>query len=246
MLCWAATLSGCGRNDGAKTFEFLKAEQAILENTQKELKESPIPQPPIPPVLSEDASKRERVEAKKAYLKAEEAYLAALIGCCQQAERLLNNAQTDISRLDSSGVGEDGITLTEDYERNLGDCVQGCVELKAIATLYQENLLENKGQELLGAAFKAVVAMAMASETAGLSVGLEAFGKGILADVEQDNERGQKLKVHSARFQAIIAAREHDTAEMVTDRSELVTSYRAKYPEYQWDSILPAPEENKH
>src|SRR6267378_1999463 len=132
-ICCITMLVGCARNNGRKTFEFLKAEHDIVETTKIELKQYLISQPPTPPDLSKTKPKsRERGAELKKYHDALSAYWNAVIQNSQQAERILNDAETKISRLDSAGVGEDAINLTKSHERSFGDWVQIYVETEAL------------------------------------------------------------------------------------------------------------------
>jgi hypothetical protein len=230
-------LVGCARNDGKKTFEFLKAEHDILENTQVELKQCSNPKAPTPPVFrkGEIISGRERLAEIKNYRDALNAYLNAVIQNSQQAERILNDAETKISGLDSAGVTEDAINLTRSYESSFGDWVQVFVEIEALAKLDQAKLHQNGQSQLFPSLIVGILDM-MENPAIGTGVIL----KGVTNDMKQQIERNQEAQSHFAHLQEAVAAFKHDSGITITKRSELVTSYGAKYPKFAWNEVLPA------
>jgi MFS superfamily sulfate permease-like transporter len=242
-------LVGCGRSQGKKTFEFLKAEREILNNTNSTIKQHPKPKQPTPPDLSNDWTRSERADDIKAYRVAMAQYFGAAIQYSQQVEKLANEAQTKISRLDSSGIGDDAVDLTKDYEQELGSRVQECVEVEAILKLAQAELKENRQAELASHLLKGALVLAADYCTAGaltpmaLTAGAGTFLKGVSSDVNRDSERNEELQSHYASLQKVVAEFDHYRGEVVTKRSELVTAYRAKYPQYDWSSVLPSEEQ---
>jgi len=146
VVC-VSILAGCARGQGKKTFEFLKAEREILRSTKEELKKCSNPKPPSPPDLSEAQNGLERIRAAKEYRVALRHYWNTVQQNSLKAERVLNETETKISRLDSSGIGDDAINLATDYEHLLGSMAQIQVETKAIAELLQAELQENRAAD---------------------------------------------------------------------------------------------------
>jgi hypothetical protein len=126
--------------------------------------------------------------------------------------------------------------------------VQVQVEIKAIAELFQAELQENReakaGRHLVAAALvvAADACTAGALTPFALTAGAGTFLKGVSSDANRDSERSQDLQTHSANLQKVVTDVEHYHGEVITKRSELVTSYRAKFPEYDWNSFLPSEE----
>jgi MFS superfamily sulfate permease-like transporter len=241
-------LVGCGRSQGKKTFEFLKAEREILNNTNSTIKQHPKPKQPTPPDLSNDWTRSERADDIKAYRVAMAQYFGAAIQYSQQVEKLANEAQTKISRLDSSGIGADAVDLTKDYEQELGSRVQECVEVEAILKLAQAELKENRQAELASHLLKGALVLAADYCTAGaltpaLAAGAGTVFKGVVSDENRADQRNDELQSHVANLQKVVAEFDHYRGEVVTKRSELVTAYRAKYPQYDWSSVLPSEEQ---
>ncbi|MGA2603688.1 MAG: DUF5666 domain-containing protein [Verrucomicrobiia bacterium] len=248
MMCCLAILAGCARSQGKKSFEFLKAEREILRNTNEELKKCSNPKPPSPPDLSEARNGIERTKAIKEYRVALRHYWNTVQQNSLKAERVLDEAETKISRLDSSGIGDDAINLATDYEHLLGSMVQIQVETKAIAELFQAELQENREAEAARHLMAAALVAAADYCTGGaltpvLAKGAGTFLTGVASDAKRGSERSQELQTHSANLQKVIADVEHYHGEVITKRSELVTSYRAKFPEYDWSSFLPSEEQ---
>ena len=161
---------------------------------------------------------------------------------------MLNEAETRISRLDSSGIGDDATDLATDYEHLLGSMVQIQVETKAIAELLQAELQENREAEAARHLMAAALVVAAdyctgAALTPVLAKGAGTFLTGVASDTKRGSERSQELQTHSANLQKVIADVEHYHGEVITKRSELVISYRAKFPEYDWSSFLPSEEQ---
>jgi hypothetical protein len=170
--------------------------------------------------------------AEKAYNEDLGRYFDAVAQRSREIEHILNDAQTKISRLDSSDTGDGVITLTKDYEQLLGDLVQWHVEIRAIAEIKKTELSQNK---------KVVMDLAVdlieAAMTETLSAG--AFLKSLAGELKQKIELDKALQSHHATLQKLVANLEHYRGEVVTKRSELVTSYRAQFPEFEWDLVLP-------
>jgi hypothetical protein len=249
MMCCLAILAGCARSQGKKTFEFLKAEREILRNTKEELKKCSNPKPPSPPDLSEARNGLERIKAAKEYRVALRHYWNTVQQNSLKAEYVLNEAETKISRLDSSGIGDDAINLATDYEHLVGSMVQIQVETKAIAELFQAELQENREAEAARHLMAAALVAAADYCTVGaltpvvLAKGAGTFLTGVASDASRDNERSQELQTHRANLQKVVSDVEHYHGEVITKRSELVTSYRVKFPEYDWSSFLPSEEQ---
>jgi hypothetical protein len=239
IICCVTMLAGCARNGGEKTFEFLKAEHDILENAQVELKKCSNPKAPTPPIYRQGQiiSGRERIAEIKNYRDALNAYLNAVIQNSQRAEHILNDAETKISGLDSAGVTEDAIDLTKGYERSLGDSVQVFVEFEALAKLDQTGLRQSEQPKLLAPLLAGILDAMVAKNPA---VGASVILKSVSDDTKQKIERNQEAQSHFAYFQEAVAAFKHDSGDTITKRSELVTSYGAKYPKFAWNKLLPA------
>jgi Cu/Ag efflux protein CusF len=246
MMCCVTALVGCGRSQGKKTFDFLKAEREVIESMKNEALKFPKPKPPSPPDYSEAHNAFQRSQINKAYRVASGQYFGSVIQYSQQVEKLVNEAETTISRLDSSGIGDDAVNLTKDYEQMLGDTVQQCVEVRAVLKLAQAELMENKQAELGSHLVSGALALAAVAFSAGaltpaaLTAGAGTFFKGVSSDENRDSERNEELQSHYANLQKVVAELEHYRGEVVTKRSELVTAYRAKYPQYEWSSVLPS------
>ena len=187
MTCWVIILVGCARRQGGKTFEFLKAEREILKNTSVELKKYSNSKPPSPPDFSEERNRIERTKATKEYRDTLRHYWNTVQQNSLQAERVLNEAETKISRLDSSGIGDDAINLATDYEHLLGSMVQIQVEIKAVAEVFQGELQEDReaeaGRHLMAGA---------------LVVAADAFTAGALTPVAMSGRSGY---VSQGRFE---------------------------------------------
>lgn len=231
-------LVSCSRQGGKESFEYLKAQHQILENTKLKLKQYSNPKPPSAPVFSRQTLPRQRLEATKAYHDAMNRFLSGVIQNSEESERLLNDAQTRISALNSAGIHPDAIVLAKLYEQSLGDRVQLCVEIKALATLEKNKLRQNKQHELI-TPFIIEILEAVVTENPTVVAG--AFLKGVSQNMkqdEQDVESRREEQSHFMRLQEVVAACERDVSQTITKRSELITSFGAKYPGYPWNSLL--------
>jgi peroxiredoxin family protein len=230
-------LVGCARNDGRKTFEFLKAEHDIVENTKVELKQSIKPvRFPTPPVFSASVNRSERIAKTKQYHDALNNYWNTIIQNSQQAERILNDAETKISGLDSAEAGDDAINLTKGYESSFGDRVQVFVEIEALAKLEQTKLNKNEQSHLIASVIPGILET-VATDNPAFAV--NSFLKGASSDLNQENKQDQEIQAHLTRLQEMMETFKHDSGDLITKRSELVTSYRAKYPKFSWDELVP-------
>ena len=182
------------------------------------------------------------MQAEKAYRAAADQYLSRLIQNSQQIERILNDAETKISRLDSSGVGENAVNLTKDYEQLFGDWVQVYVEVEALAKLDQTKLRSSQQPQLIAPLLAAILDTAATDNPA---VGAGVLLKSVSNDVKREIDRSQETQSHFARFQEAVAAFNRDLGRAVTERSELITSCQAKYPKYAWTSLLPTTQNAK-
>ena len=225
---------GCARNDGKKTFEFLKAEHDILENAKTGLIQCSNPKPPTSPVFSTGVNRQERLTEIRNYHAALNAYWNAVIQNGQRAEPILNGAETKISGLDSAGVGEDAITLAKSYERLFGDQAQVIVEIEALAKLEQTKLRQNGQSKLFVSLFAGII------EKISPATLVLTLTKDVLSEKEHEIGQDQETQSHYARFQEAVVTLNRDIADVITKRSELVTSYRAKYPKFAWSELLPA------
>jgi hypothetical protein len=70
---------------------------------------------------------------------------------------------------------------------------------------------------------------------------VHSFLSGVSNDAKRDVQRNQETQSHLARLEGAVTTFKHDAADMVTERSELVTEYNAKYPKLLWNQLLPAP-----
>jgi len=170
------------------------------------------------------------------------AYLNTVIQNSQQAQHILNDTQTKISRLDSAGVGEDAINLTKSYESSFGDWVQVFVEVEALVKLDQTRLRQNEQSKLFAPLFAGILDAIVADNPA---VGAGVFLKSVSNDMKQEIERNQEAQSHFAHLQEDVATLQHDIGDTITKRSELVTSYGAKYPKFAWNELLPATVQTK-
>jgi hypothetical protein len=242
IICCFIVLVGCARNDGRKTFEFLKAERDIIDNAKAELNKCSSPKPPSPLAVSKSKKlNREQLETEKAYHIALDQYLSLLIQNSQQAERILNDTETKISGLNSSGVGEDAINLTKSYEQSFGDTVQLFVEVEALAKLDQNKLRNNQQSKLFAPFIAGILDAATGNPATGADVFLKSVSNAIKQEIEQDHE-AQSHFIHLQEASEIL---KHDVGDAITKRSELITSYGAKYPEYSWNLLLPATQSAK-
>ena len=236
ILC-GIVLVGCSRQGGKESFEFLKAQHEILENTKLELKKHSNPKPPSAPVFSRQTPLRQRLEATKAYHDALDRFLSAVIQNSEESERLLNDAQTRISALNPARIHPDAAVLAKLYEKSLGDKVQVYVEMKALATIEQNELRQNKQHELIT---PLIIGILDAVVTDNPAVGAGEFLKGVSQNMKKDIERQQAEQSHFMHLQEVVAAFERDSSQTITKRSELITSFGVKYPGYPWNSLLPA------
>jgi hypothetical protein len=227
-------LVGCARNDGKKTFEFLRAEHEIIENAKIELKQCSNPKTPTPPVFSADVNHQERLAEIKKYHAALNAYWDAIIQNSQKAENIFSSAEIKVSGLDSTGVGEDAINLTKAYERSFGDAVQVFGEFEALAKLQQIKLHKN-GQSQLFVSMVAGIIEKISPATTAFTL-----TKDVLSDQKQAIDKDQETQSHLTHLEEAVAIFKHDIADVITKRSELVTSYRAKFPKFEWNELLPA------
>jgi len=212
----------------------LKAEHDILENTKVELKQCSNPKPPVPPDLSATKPKsRERGAEIKKYHDALNAYLNTVIQNSRQTVHILNDAETKISGLDSAGVGEDAINLTKSYESSFGDGVQVFVEIEILAKLEQTKLRQNGQSKLFIPLVAGIIEKVSPSTLAFTLI------KDVLSDKKQQIDQDQETQFHLTHFQEAVATLNHDVADVITKRSELVTSDRAKYPNFSWNELLP-------
>ncbi len=143
-------LMGCGRSGAKKPFEFLKSEREILNDTNLQLNKYSNQNHTIPPLVREDEmliSDREQ-EDVKAYRVARAQYFGAVIQYSQQVEKSVNEAELQISKLDSSGIEDDAVNLTKDYGTDAGDQIQVCGEVRALLGIAETRLQENKQAEM--------------------------------------------------------------------------------------------------
>lgn len=237
IICCITILVGCARNDGKKTFEFLKAEREILENTKVELKQCSNPKPPTPPIFEATVNKQERREQSakiKNYHDALNDYWNTVIQNSQKTDRILNEAETKISRLDSAGVGEEAINLTKSYESSFGDWVQVSIEIEALAKLEQTKLRQNGQSKLFVSLIAGIIEKMSPATLAFTNI------KDVLSDQKQEINQDQEIQSHLTHLQEAVAVLNHDVADAITKRSELVTSCRAKHPQFAWKELLPA------
>ena len=230
---------------GKRTFDFLKAQHDIAKATDHELKKLSNLAQPKAPDLSEIRSAIQRSRAERAYRLAMIQYWGAVIQRCQQIQDALNDAETKISGLDSAGVGEDALSLTKTREHMLGDMVQMCAEVRALASLAQEELQANPREQIVSDLAAGIVTAAAVYVSGGALAGALTTGEGAFAnhlsrDVKAGIERRQDVQAHYASLQNAIAEFQRDRGEAVTKRSELVTAFRARFPQYDWNSLLPA------
>ncbi len=230
-------LAGCSRQDGKASFEFLKAQHKIWENTKLELKKYSIPKPPSAPVFSRQTPLRQRMEDNKVYRDALDRYLSTVIQNSQESERLLSDAQSRISALNSAGIHPDAAALAKLYEHFLGDAVQVYVEMKALATIEQTELRQNNKDDLIT---PLVIGILEAVATDNPSPIAGAFLKGASQNIKRQQAIKSQTESHLMHLQEVVAAFERDKSQTITKRSELITSFGAKYPGYPWNSLLPA------
>jgi hypothetical protein len=226
-------LVSCARNDGTKTYEFLKGENDILKNSEIELKKCLSPKPPIQPIFPAKVSRQERIAKIKQYHDALNNYLNTVIQNCQRGERILNGAEIKISGLDSNGVEEDAINLAKSYERSFGDGVQVSIEIEALAKLEQTKLRQNDQSKLFVSLVAGII------EKVSLTTLAFTVIKDVLSDKKQSIDQDQETQSHLTRLQEMVTTLNRDIADVITKRSELVTSYRAKYPKFAWNELLP-------
>jgi hypothetical protein len=237
MISCLTMLVGCARNDGRKTFEFLKAEHDIIENAKIELQQCSNPKPPIPPAFlagkGKQGGNREQSAEIKDYHAALNAYWNTVVQNCQQAERILNGTEAKMSGLDSAGVEDDAINLAKSYVRSIGDQVQVIVEVEALAKLEQPKLRQNGQSKLI---FSLVAGLLEKPSPTALALTLV---KDALNNQKQEIDQDQETQSHFTRLQESIATLNHDIADAITKRTELLTSYHAKYPKFVWNELLP-------
>jgi hypothetical protein len=238
VIVCGTVLVGCSRQNGKATFEFLKAQHDILESTKLELKKYSYPKPLAAPVFSRQTPLRQRLQAIKAYNDAQDDFLTDVIQDSEESLRVLHDAQTRISALNPADIQPAAIALAKLYEQSLGDGAQVCAEVKALATLERVQLRrnKNKNQELITPLITGVIDGLIADNVAA---GAVTFLKGISTDIELDNELRQEIDTHFLHLQEAVATLEQDKSQTITKRSELITSFGAKYPGYPWNSLLP-------
>ena len=222
-------LTGCSRNDGKRTFEFLKSEREVINDMREEFQKHSFPPPPTPIKL------KGLMEYRRADVVQ---YWNTVIQNSQQMRKVLNETQTKISALDSSGVEDDAINLTKNYEQLLGDTGQAWVELE---TLGKEELQteqkQNNSHPILAELIPGII-KSIAAENPAPAVA--AFGKVVSNGIQQKNTLNQELQSDVKHLQDALATLQHDGENMVTARSELVTTFNSKFPKYSWNFLLPA------
>src|SRR5208282_1828424 len=100
------------------------------------------------------------------------------------------------------------------------------VEIEALTKLEQTKLRQN-GQSKLFVSLVAGIVEKMSPATLGFTI-----IKDVLGEKKHETEQDSETQAHFTRFQEMVAALNHDIADVITKRSELVTSYRAKYPNF--------------
>jgi len=236
ILVCAFLVAGCHRHSGKESFGFLKAQQQIMANVSVGLGRYSLPKPPPLPVFSRQTPPRQRIEASKAYRSALDHYFGTVIEDCQELEHSLDEAQTQIGGLNATGVEPDVISSTKLLEASLGDMVQILVEIKALSGVAQSDLRQNNAQLMKATLVKGVLE---AIATQNLAAGAGTILKGISVDMRRGIEQQEEVKSHFALLQQAIAGAERDSSNAVTKRSELITSFAARYPAYLWASLLP-------
>ena len=237
LLIACAILAGCSGNGGQKTFAFLKAGRDVLENTKSQLSQYSYPKPPLPPDPRTRMPFKERLATVKAYHAELKNYLNAVIGNSQQSERILTDAQTKMSELNSAGVDIDAVNLTKNYENALGAQFRVRVEIEALAEL-DEAKLDNAQQSriLINTMIPGIVETCI---TQNPSFAVKSFVNGISKNLKQDIDRNQETQTHLGRLEDAVTNLKQDVGAAVTERSELVSTYKEKYSKLPWDDILP-------
>lgn len=225
-------LVGCGRNQGKQTFELLKAEHEIIQNMRSELKECSLPKKPTAPDASAKLTRVQRQNAEKSYHDEMGRYFLAVMQRYEQGEKIVNEAERQISKLDTAGVGDDVVRLTQDRERLCGDTVQYFVEMRALTGSKRSQWGQKDSGEALEF-FLDVVGTAVQPEIGG-----GALLKTLSRAAERQDARKLEIQEDYAALRKAVETWERHRGVVVTKQSELVTSYRARYPKYDWNSVL--------
>jgi hypothetical protein len=237
LVVACAILAGCSGNGGQKTFAFLKAGRDVLENTKAQLSQCSYPKPPLPPDPKIRMPFKERLAIIRAYHAALKTYLNTVVQDSQQSEHILTDAQTKMSELDSAGVDIDAVNLTKNYENTLGAQFQVRVEVEALAQLDQVKLdTTQQSKNLVDTMIPGIVETCI---TQNPSFAVKSFVNGISKNLKQDIDRNQEAQTHLGRLEDAVTSLKQDVGATVTERSELVSTYKEKYSRLPWDDILP-------
>jgi hypothetical protein len=236
-LC-AVAFVGCSHNEGKATFDFLKAEREIIDETVAKIRQLPFPKVPVTPGSARGMTVRQRKEAEKKYSEAMEQYCGGMIHTTDQVMALLNDAQTRLSRLDASGIDKGAIALTKSYDQLLGDVAQEMVEFKALITLARDEFRQKKQDPV----FKGlVVGVLEGIFTGSWIVGGREVLKSVSRDTQQKNDISREAEGQLLRFQEARSAVERDRSRTFTRRSELATTLRSRYAGFAWGLVLLPP-----
>jgi hypothetical protein len=232
-----AILAGCSGNGGQKTFAFLKAGRDVLENTKAQLSQCSYPKPPLPPDPKIRMPFKERLAVIKAYHATLKAYLNTVVQDSQQSGHILTDAQTKMSELNSAGADIDAVNLTKNYENTLGAQFQVRVEIEALAQLDKAEL--NNAQQSRNLINSMVPGIIETVITGSPNFAVKSFINGVSKDIKENINRNQETQTHLGRLEDAVTNLKQDVGAAVTERSELVSTYKEKYSRLPWDDILP-------
>jgi hypothetical protein len=240
LICCCAMLVGCSRNVGQPTFEFLKAENHVLENAKLDFRRLSVPKQPIAPVIQKRASPREKIESRQKYAREQAAFFDDLNQFGSSLESLCNQTEAKMASIDAAGVDPEAVQLIKVYERTFGEASQVAIEMKALAQMGQRELHRNPGKELAPALF---VGLIEACTQDWLGAAKSALG-GVVEVVNRTESDLQEIQVEGEVLQKEAIKFDRDKSNLVTACSEVKTSFSAKYPEFAWSSLFPAPIDN--